>query len=107
MMGGSGQPRIVVGVSGSAASQAALRWAAAEADMRHAALHVVHVWDPVRRRAPYAPSSAGPAEEQDGQAAEDRLAAVTRAVFGPALAGRVTAELAQGRPERVLVEHSA
>jgi nucleotide-binding universal stress UspA family protein len=36
---------IVVGVDGSAASLAALRWAAAEARLRDARLNVVHAWD--------------------------------------------------------------
>lgn len=36
-------PRIVVGVDGSAASMRALAWAAAEAELRGAALEVVHV----------------------------------------------------------------
>jgi nucleotide-binding universal stress UspA family protein len=47
--------RIVVGVDGSAASQAALRWAAGEAGLRRAGLLVIHVWDRTRRQiAPYA-----------------------------------------------------
>jgi nucleotide-binding universal stress UspA family protein len=37
-------PRIVVGVDGSPASERALRWAAAEAVRRSAALEVVHAW---------------------------------------------------------------
>jgi nucleotide-binding universal stress UspA family protein len=38
--------RIVVGVDGSDESRAALRWALAEAQLRHASLEVVHVWEP-------------------------------------------------------------
>jgi nucleotide-binding universal stress UspA family protein len=106
-MASNGQQRIVTGVNGSGASQAALRWAAAEASMRHAELHVVHAWDPVQHRAPYASASASSAADQERQAAEGRLDAAMRAVFGPAPPGRVTAELAEGRAERVLVEHSA
>lgn len=36
--------RIVVGVDGSEASRLALRWAAQEARLRNATLHVVHAW---------------------------------------------------------------
>lgn len=38
--------RIVVGVDGSAASEEALAWAAREANLRWARLHVVHAWTP-------------------------------------------------------------
>ena len=38
--------RIVVGVDGSGPSRTALRWAAAEARLRGAALEVVHTWSP-------------------------------------------------------------
>jgi len=40
---------IVLGVSGSAASASAARWAAAEASRRSARLHAVHVVEPGRR----------------------------------------------------------
>jgi nucleotide-binding universal stress UspA family protein len=51
---------IVVGVSGSPASRAALSWAAEEARLRSARLRVVRVWDPARRAAPYAGVGATP-----------------------------------------------
>jgi nucleotide-binding universal stress UspA family protein len=37
-------PRIVVGVDGSEASQAALAWAVSEARLRQATVHAVHAW---------------------------------------------------------------
>jgi nucleotide-binding universal stress UspA family protein len=97
--------RIVVGVSGSPASQAALSWAAREARLRNAALHVVHTWDPVPHRAPYAQPSSQ-TREQQRQTAHGRLADVLRGAFGPATPQWVTAELAEGVPERVLVQRS-
>jgi nucleotide-binding universal stress UspA family protein len=36
--------RIVVGVDGSASSQAALRWAVEEAELRDSSVEAVHVW---------------------------------------------------------------
>ncbi|HTZ09061.1 MAG TPA: universal stress protein, partial [Acidimicrobiales bacterium] len=44
--GGAGAtgPRLVVGVDGTPAAAAALRWAVAEARLRGAVLHVVHAW---------------------------------------------------------------
>jgi nucleotide-binding universal stress UspA family protein len=98
--------RIVVGVSGSSASGAALSWAAEEARLRKAKLHVVRVWDPARHAAPYAAVGAMPTGEEDQAAACGSLAAAMRAEFGPATPDNVTAELAEGVPERVLVDRS-
>ncbi|MFE0020846.1 universal stress protein [Amycolatopsis sp. NPDC059021] len=52
--------RIVVGVDGSAASAAALRWARAEADARGAELHAVTAWlyDPILDEASIARTQA-------------------------------------------------
>jgi nucleotide-binding universal stress UspA family protein len=101
------QQLIVVGVSGSPASGAALSWAAEEARLRGARLHVVRVWDPARHAAPYAAVGATPTGEEELASARDGLAAVMRAEFGPVTPERVTAELAEGVPERVLVDRSA
>lgn len=100
------QRRIIVGVSGSRASQAALGWAVGEAKLRNAKLHVLHVWD-LRQPALYAGSAARRTAERERQAARDCLAAVMRAEFGARTPDGVTAELAEGVPERVLVERSA
>jgi len=101
------QQHIVVGVSGSLASGAALTWAAEEARLRKARLHVVRVWDPARHAAPYAAVGARPTGEEDQAAAGGGLAAALRSEFGPARPDGVTAELAEGVPERVLVDRSA
>jgi nucleotide-binding universal stress UspA family protein len=95
---------IVAGVSGSLASRAALSWAAAEARLRRASLHVVRVWDPVRRAAPYAAVDATPTCGERQAEARHGLAAALRAEFGPAMPDDVTFELAEGVPERVLVD---
>ena len=101
------QQRIVVGVSGSLAFSAALGWAAEEARLRKAKLHVVRAWDPTRHAAPYAAVGVMPTAEEQQAAARDGLAAAMRAEFGPAAPNGVTAELAEGVPERVLVDRSA
>jgi nucleotide-binding universal stress UspA family protein len=100
------EPVVVVGVNGSRASVAALRWAAEEADRRHARLHVVLVWSP-RAAASYAPAAGRPTAEQQREAAGKKLTALLRRVFRAGLPWRLTPELAQGVAERVLVEESA
>jgi nucleotide-binding universal stress UspA family protein len=101
-----GQQRIVVGVDRSAAALAALRWAVAEARLRGAALHVVHAWEPVPYRAPYAVPHDWPTEEQERRQAHADLAAIVRAAFGSQAPAGVTQELAVGAAERVLIERS-
>ena len=73
--------RIVVGVAGSAASAAAVTWAAREAELRGALLHAVHAWEPAARgRAPYAPGPPG------GHSDDERAAAaLLRTVVGQGL----------------------
>jgi nucleotide-binding universal stress UspA family protein len=99
-------PTIVVGVSGSAASAAALRWAAAEAARRHGQLRVVLAWSP-ERRAAYAPPPHAADPQQQMMRARRVLAAAMQAVLGPMPHDDVTAVIAEGVPERALVEHSA
>jgi nucleotide-binding universal stress UspA family protein len=101
------QQLIVVGVSGSPASGAALSWAAEEARLRSARLHVVRAWDSARHAAPYAAVGAAPTGEEELASARDGLVAAMQAEFGPVTPDGVTAELAEGVPERVLVDRSA
>jgi nucleotide-binding universal stress UspA family protein len=100
------QQLILVGVSGSPASRAALSWAAEEARLRRAGLHVVRVWDPVTHAAPYAAVDATLTCEEKQAEARRGLAAALRAEFGPAVPDNVTSDLAEGVPERVLVDRS-
>ena len=100
------QQRIVVGVKRSAASLAALRWAAAEARLRHAALHVVHAWEPAARRASYAIFGDSPAGGQERLRARDNLAAIMLAAFGTDMPAGMTAEITEGMAERVLADRS-
>jgi len=99
------EPVVVVGVNGSRASAAALRWAAEEADRRHAWLRVVLSWSP-RSDAPYALADGRPTPEQQRQAAAQTLTAMLHRVFGTGLPWRLTPEVARGTAERVLVEES-
>lgn len=62
---------IVVGMSGSAASTAALAWAAREAGLRDCALWLVRVVDATTPRAPYA--GAGPSVHDENAAAGREL----------------------------------
>jgi nucleotide-binding universal stress UspA family protein len=100
------QQRIVVGVKRSAASLAALRWAAAEARLRHATLHVVHAWEPAARRASYAILDDPPAGGQERLRAKDDLVVIMRAAFGTEMPAGTTAEIAEGMAERLLAHRS-
>jgi nucleotide-binding universal stress UspA family protein len=98
-------PPIVVGVNGTASSDAAVDWAVQEAWLRNSAVHLVMARDPDSGQlAPYAPPAAAEAGDDAGAA---RLAkAVSRSVrhLPPE---RVTAELVAGPPVQVLLEHAA
>jgi nucleotide-binding universal stress UspA family protein len=105
-MNGTNQAAVIVGVSGSAASAAALRWAADEARRRNAGLRVVRSWQPIFA-APYAPADTRAGHGQQRDIASHGLTAAMHAAFGPVTPYGVTAELAKGEAERVLVDRSA
>ena len=105
-MDSPGQPRIVVGVSGSLASAKALRWAAAEAQRRQAQLGVVTAWEPVHR-ASYAPPGLRHSLERQRLHASQELEYALKAVFGPVLPTDMITEIAEGMAERALVDRSA
>jgi len=101
-------PAIVVGVDGSVASLAALRWAAREAGLRDTALHVVRAWeDAAKRVAPYA-SHAMPAQgAEDDLTTRNRLRANVAAALGPSPLVPVQVTVAEGLAARVLLDHAA
>ncbi len=100
--------RIVVGVHGSAASLAALRWAVREAGLRGTGLHVVCVWeDAARQVAPYASHLHLQSSWQNRAAARASLGAAVLAGIGPSPAVTLTLEVADGLPARVLIDWAA
>jgi len=113
----AGSRRIVVGVAGSAASAAAVTWAAREAELRGAVLHAVHAWEPADRgRAPYAPCPY-PGNRDDERAAAALLRTVVQEGLGtavPSLAGSLPGtttepllEVAEGLAVQVLLQSAA
>jgi nucleotide-binding universal stress UspA family protein len=100
------KPTIVVGVNGSSASARALGWAAGEADRIDAQLKIVLIWS-VEPRAYYAPSISPGDYDRRQEHAAVTLAATMRVVLGSMPSGSVITVVAQGKPERALVEHSA
>lgn len=104
-------PRIVVGVTASAASVAAVTWAVREAELRGAVLHGVHAWQPAARgRAPYAPGLGGHRDDE-----RDAATALLRSVVqqgmgavqpGPGGAGPLL-DVAEGLPVQVLLHCAA
>ena len=100
--------RIVVGVDGSAASAAAVRWAVREARLRHATVHLVCAFDSdTRLRAPYA-SWSWVTREDERYAAARALLSATAELARPRLPpGRITTELAHEPPVRALLDRAA
>lgn len=98
---------IVVGVNGSTASLAALRWATAQARLLGVPVVVVHVWERSKgTRAPYASVARRTAAEELAGAEQ---------VLGSALAAARTSEgsppdvrgvLVEGSPVSVLLRHA-
>ncbi len=100
--------RIVVGVDGSAASDAAVRWAVREALLRHATVHRVSAYySDSRQRAQYVPSSWEAPQEEHSAAAEALVAATMELARRSLPPGRLTAELANEPPARALLARAA
>ncbi|MEV4788785.1 universal stress protein [Streptomyces tuirus] len=96
-------PRVVVGVDGSPASHAALRWAARHARMVGGAVEAIYVWD-----TPSARGWSGPAVDPDFdlEQARERFAQELRAVFPGEQPPRLREHLVQGDPSEALIQAS-
>jgi len=104
MAGDRHTPRIVAGVHGTAASDAALDWAMREARLRRAQLHLVLARDITACAwAPYAPPDAPGAVRADAAWLAGAAARASR-LLPP---GRVITELADGLPARILADRAA
>jgi nucleotide-binding universal stress UspA family protein len=98
--------RILVGIDGSAAAAAALRWAAAEARVRDLRLHVVYVRDPDNPEvAPYAPLGNSNGDEPPVPP-ETALKLAVHAALGPDLPSACVLEAAEGLPVHVLLNRA-
>jgi nucleotide-binding universal stress UspA family protein len=99
--------RIVVGVDGSAASDAAVRWAVGEARLRRAAVHLVCACHPdFRLRAPYAPASWRPPQDECDAAGKEILAEAAEIASHRLPPGRLLSDLASEPPARALLDRT-
>ena len=104
-MSGLVSGRIAVGVDGSPASVAAVRWAADETRLRDAEIVAVCAWHvALDGLAPYAPVRRRPTQEGERRRAEADLTAAMHAVFGPDPDVKVQAALIFGPPARVMAD---
>ena len=100
--------RIVVGVDGTAASTAAVEWAAREARLRHATVCLVRaVHDDPRLRAPYAPWARSPGQAERAAAAHAQLDAAAAVARRLAPSVRIATEVADELPARALISRAA
>jgi nucleotide-binding universal stress UspA family protein len=96
---------LVVGVHDSAASYAALQWAAREAKLRETSLLVVRAWED-QAAAPYAPCARRRVGEEEGLAAATRLEQAVETTLGPASEIPVKVEVTRGLAARVLLDRA-
>jgi nucleotide-binding universal stress UspA family protein len=100
--------RIVVGVDGSAASDAAVRWAVREAWLRRATVHLVSAYhSDSRQHARYVPPSSRMTAQQERCAAEALLTAAMELARRYLPAGLLAGEVANEPPARALLDRSS
>lgn len=104
-MGCVTEPRIVVGVDGSAGSVRALRWAADEARLRHGQLRVVLAWKPAYL-ATYSSVTAHADRAEQERTAQAVLAETLDTAFAGDTPDDVQTVVTEGVAERVLVSES-
>lgn len=99
---------ILVGIDGSPASVAAVRWAAREAQLRGMRVHALYVRD---RRFPapahYAPQPRTGEAGAGWSASQSTVTAVLKEALGAEPWAGVQTEVADGLPARVLLERAA
>ncbi|MFB4298563.1 universal stress protein [Actinomadura sp. NTSP31] len=99
--------RIVVGVDGSAASLAALRWAAGQATLQHAEIVAVRAWRASRDwLAPYAVAARRPSPAQERERARNGLATDVLKTLGPLPQVPIRQELVRGGAARALIAYA-
>ena len=107
-MGKKGGGVILVGVDGSPASLEALTWAAEEAKIRRAELHVLRVWSLHLGGTSVGGTPAPSYAVQDsGKVAKAGLEQSIRETLGKAPGLDVRASVAHGNPAKVLIDTAA
>ncbi len=99
---------VVVGVDGSAASNAAVFWAAHEAEMRNVALTLVHMYNPVVPTYPQLPTPSGVAlwQKDDGHEVLEQAVKIAEEALSANRTIAITSEVKASAPVPTLVDMS-
>lgn len=102
------EPRIVVGVDGSASSLSALRWAIRQAELMGAAVDAVAAWHYPVVAGGYAWGPGGMGQDYDfKEIAGKTLAGAISNALNPGSGVRVRAQVFEGNPAQVLLDAAA